>query len=413
MTIEEVKQVIENSKFEPELKQRLILTLPSLGKYTLVGLGSEVSRGDSLIIADYLVSLWENFARYLEGLKNNNAGYLINLPVFLKKNLNRFNGEDELYFLNFVLDIRPLAGGVGGGVLTSDYFNLLEFEIRMFWKLPKEEVLFILENELLFLEKQTNPLQIVKVATWENEWDLEKDFSKTFSDSLFQNKEALGGRVVGDWVQQYFNFSSPSSFRNNVMQVAEYLIKDPKVKKLSENEKRILSEILKLYVWFFKSEMNREEVYDYKEQLIESRPQDIDLTIPETFIQQEVDVVSPPIAPAPKSLPIQKPMPEVVEIPKAKSIEGDIKNNGTFASDRSKVQTIIKKKESNFRPGLTMGDGSGQKVTLPQVPVSEENLTSTKSSSNSQPESKPEILKQSPDIDKKLEELEKRIKPVK
>ena len=172
MTIEEVKQVIENSKFEPELKQRLILTLPSLGKYTLVGLGSEVSRGDSLIIADYLVSLWENFARYLEGLKNNNAGYLINLPVFLKKNLNRFNGEDELYCLNFVLDIRPLAGGVGGGELTSDYFNLLEFEIRMIWKLPKEEVLFILENELLFLEKQTNPLQIVKVATWENEWDL-------------------------------------------------------------------------------------------------------------------------------------------------------------------------------------------------------------------------------------------------
>src|SRR5258708_4278563 len=109
MTIEEVKQIIADSKFDPGLKQRLALLLPSLGKFTLSGLGKEVSRGDSLVIGEYLVTLWQNFGNLLDALKQKNEDGVVNLSKFLDENLHKSNTDDKLYMLSFVMDARAMA----------------------------------------------------------------------------------------------------------------------------------------------------------------------------------------------------------------------------------------------------------------------------------------------------------------
>ncbi|MBI3232417.1 MAG: hypothetical protein HYZ51_05090 [Candidatus Doudnabacteria bacterium] len=270
MTIEEVKQIITNSRFEAGLKQRLFLALSRLGKYTLSGLGKEVSRGDSLVIADYLVSLWESFANLLEGLKNKDTNAVKSLAKFLVGNLSKFNGEDELYFLYFVLDLRALAYKDPLNLTTEQYRQLLDFEIKLFWDLPKEEIIFLLQNHLLFLESRVNLLMHMQVVTWGNDWDYMDNFSKFFSDLLYQNKEILGvntPKTVGAWVKEFFNFSSPTFSQTTVVGVAEFLVKDPAVQKLTNVERKTLSEILKLFSWILDPEMNEEEVLLYREQI--------------------------------------------------------------------------------------------------------------------------------------------------
>ncbi len=223
MSLGEVKQIINNSKFNSNLKQRLVLILPSLGKYTLDGLGKEVSRGDSLLIADYLVGLWENFAVLFSKLKNKEEGAGQILEKFLEKNLSEFNGDDEVYILYFVLDLRILANGNQLRVTTEQFQQLLDYEIRLFWKLSKDEILYLLKNHILFLLQKLDLVLDVQVAVYKNEWDFYKDFSKNFSNVLLQNQELLSGKEkksIGEWIRDYINFTSPTKSQASMVGVA-------------------------------------------------------------------------------------------------------------------------------------------------------------------------------------------------
>ena len=267
MTTEDVKQIITNSRFNPSLKQRLVLLLPRLGKYTLTGLGKEVSRGDSLIIADYLVSLWENFANLLDELKNKDGNAVDNFDKFLTENFSVFNGEDEFYVLNFVLDARSLAYNGQAKLTQMQYTRLLDFEIELFWYLPKEELLFLFRNSILYLSQKIKLLEYTQAAVYKNDLDYKKDFSRIFSEVLLQNEEKFDLKTVGEWVKSYLKFSASAVFRTDVVQVAAFLTKDADVQKLNNANKNILSEILKLYVWFLAPEIKVDAVIDYIQQI--------------------------------------------------------------------------------------------------------------------------------------------------
>lgn len=309
MTIEEVKQIIANSKFDPGLKQRLVLILPRLGKYTLNGLGKELSREDSVIIADYLVSLWESFVNLLEGIRNKEADSANNLSNFLDDNLPKFNDDDQSYLLNFVLDIRSLVRRGSDNSVTGQYGQLLDFEIKLFWQLPEDEILFLFRNHLLYLLRKINLLLDTQAAAYEHDWDYRNDFSKIFTDPLLKNIEVLGAKQIGVWIRDYINFSAPSSFRKDVVQVAEFITKDPSVQKLTNGEKSDLSEILKLYVWLLEPKINEHEVRVYREEVKEKEAERIQKIIDKEIedsqisLHQTQPVKTPPVVPTPRNAP--------------------------------------------------------------------------------------------------------------
>jgi tetrahydromethanopterin S-methyltransferase subunit G len=279
MTIEEVKQIIKDSKFNPDLKNQLVLLLPRLAKNTLNGLVKEISRGDSVLAADYLVSLWEKFANVLDGVKTKNETAVANLLNFMDDGIQRFGGEYEIYVLNLVLDARSLVFSGKLGIPEAVYFKLLEYEIWSIWRLPQEEVLFLLKNYALNLAKNTNLLTDMQAVVYTNDWDYDKDFSQVFSNALLQNKEVLGNNsnsTVGFWIKECINYSTHNKSKITTFQVANFLTKDPAIQKLEQAEKIILSDILNLYVWFFEPRIDVDEIIKYKEEVTDKRAEEIE-----------------------------------------------------------------------------------------------------------------------------------------
>jgi|GEM_PF-5917676 len=417
MTVEKVKQIIIASKILLGLKNRLIAILSNLNNYCLTALGLEISRKDSRLIALHLVNLWEKFAQLTNGLKKDDTVAINDFFKLLSEYDELMNDDDRLYLLNLVLDVRVLSSNKRVKLSPKQYEDLLNYEISLFWYLPKEEVIFFLQNELLFLEGKVNLLEYVKVVVWQNDWDFTKDFSQSFSEQVFKNTEILAGKTVNSWLKDYFDFSSTSSFRKDVVQVAEFLVKNPLVQKLSNSERKTLSEILKLYVWFLEPEISEDDVINFKEQVRVNEIQKF-----KVFFEKKEDlddaielsdlVRIPPVIPAPKDLPLKKPMEEVAN-PRIKNQESRIKENSTSppppVADRLKPDAMgqaritperkgindrrMDLEDKDVRPGLKMWNS-----TPPQMPK--------------QPEAKNKdnTVDTSAQIDKKLEELEKRVK---
>ncbi len=386
MTIEEVKQIIANSKFDTDLKNRLALLLPRLGKYSLSGLGKEVSRGDALIIADYLVSLWERFASILDGIKKTNEDSFKNLSKLLTESLAKSNGEDEFYTLNLVLDIRSLARAKLTAELNK---QLLDYEVWLFWQLPKNEVLFLLQNHILYLSQNLNLLKDAQAAVYTNDWDYTKGFPQIFSDALLQNKEMLGQnskRTVADWIKECINYSTGNKTHMTTFQVAGFLAKDASVQKLTRAEKTSLSEMLKLYVWFLDPQIDEDEIAKYKEEAREEKFAQIEqvnnqttqkFQLPKEVLGKESQMNSArptqapgggmgPVAPVKKNLGNQKPA-EAGLVGSNRVQEPDLSSDKRLAQVQKTVKSGIPNggDEGNRTP-RAWNDKSGSAPSHPQ-----------------------------------------------
>ena len=284
LNLAQVKTIINKSGFASELKDRLFLILPNLGRNTLTRLGLEIERHDSNLISRTLVNVWENYSKILQELLGKNTLAENNFLTALQNMEVSLNEERKLYFLSLVLDVRVLADSKKLTNVEVFYKDILEYEISMFWFLDKDEVVYILQKHLLLLESRVNLLNHIQVAVWEYGWHFEKDFSNFFSDLLAKNFDFLGAGVklsVGDWVKKYFDSSSSNVFRTDTVQIAEFLTKNPLVQKLSEGEKQTLSEILKLYVWFLKPSFNEEQILQYKEEVRAHQIKELEKQFPE------------------------------------------------------------------------------------------------------------------------------------
>ncbi len=265
-----VKDIIDSSSYPLDLKDKLVSILPHLEKHTLTGFGKELDMTDSSLVAKLLADKWEEFGVILEGVKRSEQNSFSSFMAKLEQTRKSLKEEDKIHFLYLVLDIRPLMSS-GRQSLPSEQLNkILEYEVNLLWYLPKPEVIYLLQNHLLFLESKVDLLRHVQAAVWENDWDYSKDFEKTFSDCIIRNKEILGSKEphsVFDWVKSYFESGLQKTNQINTMQVAEYLFKNRQVQKLNEREKRTLSQILKLLAWFEDPKLDELEVIKYKEEL--------------------------------------------------------------------------------------------------------------------------------------------------
>lgn len=339
MTLEELKQIITNCKFDSALKQRLDLILPNLGKYTLSGLGKEVSRGDSVLIAESIVLRWENFAKLLSNIKSRGQNSSQNLTDFLNENLNIINGETEFYILNFVFDLRVMASSGQARLTEEQEKQIIDYEILLFWHLPKEEVLFLFRNKIMYLLNKIDLLKDTEVVVYENDWDFDENFNTVLLDALYQNKEILGvngKKTVGMWIKDFYNFASGSRTSPTAFGIAEFMAKDPVVQKLAKSERENLSEILRLFVWLLDPLIDEAEVRSYKESVSDERF----ARVKEAFLQadkQEESRLDLSLANQVKDLPnldseglVSKTENVVPQVPLAKKIDiQEILNRGS------------------------------------------------------------------------------------
>lgn len=296
MDLKKIKQEINSSNFALEYKQELISLLPELDKNTQIGLVRQVTRADNIVVAKEIVGWWKNFAKILTGLKATGPKTYDEFYGLLKQMQESLNDDVRLYFLYLVLDVRNLFYSGKIKIPQTEYVNLLKYELDMFWNLPKDEVFYLLNKNLLFLLAKIDLVKNIEVVVFDNDWDIEANFEKTFSESLLQNKEMLGAAVaksVGQWIQDFINSSPVALSERTIVNIGNFLVKNSSVSKLSPNEKAFLSEILKLYLWFINGEIDEREVISYKEAVAEAEAKKVlALAFQELPVKQETYVSS-------------------------------------------------------------------------------------------------------------------------
>ncbi len=423
LSIQQVTEIIKRSKFKNDFKERLFLILPKLEKYTLTGLGLEVDKKDSQLISGKLVKTWEEYAKIIKEFVNNNETGKSFLELLSEAN-ETFNEERKIFFLYLAMDIKNLVVTNKVNIEAEIYNQILEYEITLFWNLPKEEVLFLLKFKILLLESKFQLVENIKVVIWFNSWHYEKDFSKIFTSCITQNFEVLGGIKISNWIEKYFNFSTSSTFRNDVIQVAEFLVKDPSVNILKDNERKTLSEILKLYIWLLKPEINEEEILAYKEFIRQQKMDELNVGIGD-LDEDDIVYINSQQFQLPELAFESQVVPPVVPVPNKSVVEKQSKIKLNFDVDKTavelntkpvKIDEILKKKEALISPGLRFQSNEDQQATLKSIQRPKEMskvevpVIAPKSIDSFQPKAV-EIAKQNDlDIDKKLQELEKRVK---
>jgi hypothetical protein len=269
MTIEEAKKLINNSKFTKSNKTRLVLLINNLGFYALDGLAVEISKHSNLLIQDYIVELWQRFEKIYLGFKAGNKTVYNDFFELLNEFKNFCSWDEEVVFLLYlIMDFKSLITSKKISLSKDQQQKILEYELKIFWRLPKIEILDLMQNNLLFFNKNNNLFNLLQIAFLENDLDYKNDFINKLSESLIKNKEVLSNTVktsIGNWINNFINFTNGGSVHFDVYGIAEFLFKSEEVKKLSSDEKNNLSEILKIFVWLKNPQIDEDQILALKQ----------------------------------------------------------------------------------------------------------------------------------------------------
>ena len=361
MDINEVKNVISSSRLKQASKDKLLKVLPLLAPISLTGLGREASRGDAVLAEYFIVFLWEKSAQVFQLIKSGEVQPARDLFWKLfEKYASVVNEEDRAMFLYLVMDIRRFSVGRRFSVSEAEYKKLLDYEVELLTHLPPEELQYFISNHLVMLGERFNLVLIMQMHAIDNLLENEDDFFRNCSTALLNNREpsdAIQGKIIADWLKEFSASAIGPASKMDTLHLTDFLIKNPKASKLSQEEKGYLSEVFKLYIWFMNPYFSDDEVSEYRLQLDKEKADRLAKEY-EAEIQQT-------------NLSLKQGTPE----------RQALKN----------VSPISNPKENQFIPALDTGlklSGIGQNITkkLPPLPP------------------RPSV-----DIEKKLEELKAKI----
>ncbi len=422
--LEELKQLIINSKWEEEYKKKLIELLPLVKENYLKSIYLEMKRNGSQYIGESLSEAVSKCVSAQQQLQNGQEAEAVEVLTIAPDYAWWDNGN---FVFGWYLDLKQYLKTNRTGASSELHEAVGYFGVKMMSFLKTEQVADLLQYFMLTGVTHFHMLMELKVYIYRTDLIANQKVFAVFIDSLSHNEEIIGKEnlfledkevppAVKNWIKDFYTWAPKGLGSVNTFQIVQYSKSAKSFNKLTSSEKELVLEILKIYVWLLNPNVSQTEIdefLDFKksEELkkIEDEFNSYKKSIEEggtTLLESDNNTFKEKLE-LPTPRPTVKPKLEVVEIPKVKSVEGDIKNNGTFASDRSKMPGILKKTASNFRPGLTIGGGQ-------QISPSANQQVSQNTSPSPQPAPvKVEGGLQGPDIDKKLEELEKRVKPVK
>ena len=261
---------------------------------------------------------------------------------------------------------------------------------------------------------------------------MEGEIAESLANAMMICEEKLGHEVLflkdekksvsqtaGNWLKDYIQFSLVGAERaTGSLERTEYFRNNLNVKNLSEAEKNVLLQILRLYDWLRYGTEIEEEAKVQKDVERLSYPTSKKLEVPEEVLSV-VQSQPPPTIPIPANQKPQRPIEEIqaprpqaqspvkvlpkpVAPPPVQAVSKPYVLPVVPPKDKAFIDDLIKRNKDKdaFQPGLKFGE-QGDKSLIPNPsPVS---LGASRGGSLT-------VDKKQAEIDKKLEDLGKRMK---
>jgi hypothetical protein len=359
--IEELIKNINNSKWDDKNKHRILELLPLLGDNYINFLFNESGKLGFGYIGD---SLTEAVSMCVAAEKNLLAGDSSLTIKILQISPQRGWWENGIYILPWVLDIQQkirLSKDLQDSSIES---NLVEFYINLFDSIPEQIVVLILKHYVfgLLKKRQWDFFSILKRYVYLKHWVDDAKIIMPFSQALLLNDELYSqGKIkvenrdlpltIANLIKNFIADSNRRGLELTVYDITKYLISSKIVLGGDEQSKYALSEVLKIYLWLQKPSVSSKEIEEGNngKKLVEDSLND-DLSI-QDFINSVLEL-----------------KPQVVKLG---SDVSDVEDSGSGLR-----MSMGQGSEANFRP--------------------KENLI-------------PNQKIQRPDIDKKLEDLKRKV----
>lgn len=299
--IDQLKNSLKASKWSKESQQRILAVLPRLGKNNIEFLQNKVEGFETRLEAKYIAAVLEEEVSMLEKLIGSDTKDFIKL---LRGGYDRPSYDFGNYVLPFVLDIAwalrqhkiPQSSDLAEAVI--------EFEIAFFSQLPFEEVILLVQEDVVSLAKKSSMLLLLKQYYWKKFRGYKKSFSADMLAALEGNEERLGSEnlsmedkkyppTVHNWIQDYIQSLPRSISARSTFDEIQYIRTSKNVELLSEEEKAILLEIVKLHNWFINPAVNEKEIRRYEAEQEMSR--DKEFQVPEPSLVYTPEVTKKPV----------------------------------------------------------------------------------------------------------------------
>ena len=228
-----------------------------------------------------------------------------------------------------------------------------------------------------------------------------KEDAKIYITALNSSSEFLGSNIsqfqqnnfrptVSNWLKEYqivINTLNSGNIQAGAFHIVKFMDTNKYIKYLKTDEQKNLRELLDLYNWLLNPIIySDDEKIEQPSSYIQSQR----FELPREISQPSAPKL-PPVAPAPKNAPTLRPMGDMVDA-RIKNNELGIKEKTTFPKPQGVLQSIPTNRRVNplpeVRPGLSMSPPANYQMPKKEIPV--ENVQEK--------------------IDKKLEDLEKRVK---
>ena len=305
-------------------------------------------------------------------------------------------------------------------------FWVWRLKIFAFRKLKLQEEQSVLKNNLITVLRYEFTLEDKlkeKLASYESAGVIEEQ-RMAFLAALNGNKALLPPNfnkqdflpTISNWISEYqrvINQSSSVKIQPGTFHVLKFIDTNQYAKFLNQPEKDLLKRVLALYNWLLNPPINvsQTEIDSSQIDINDKKPE-----IPEELQKTDSVINLPPVVPAPKNAPQVVPMEEVSSSPAAVMPPLTVKKQGpvqgyVMGAKNSNIQDLLKSSAQDYESrGLRMGSNPSSLISDP-LPKAQ---TNNPSSLNVNPlPGDAGIKKQNSkeqEINKKLEDLEKRIK---
>lgn len=311
--IEKVKQEILESSLPKPLQDKVILALSGLGNNTIRWIFKNVS-GSELDQEEFVNFIQSAAKVYQFAL----GGNLQPAEVLLKESLNNPDWEFGQWAIPLAMDIRELIK-IHPNTLHS---GLNGFEQKIFRWLPQDELSEIVKSDLLFFVRSLNvSMEFKRIYSIEELVD-DGSWGLGFQKDLEGNEEILGKNqikmdekvlppTIKNWILDYLTSSPKAMSERGAYDQIHYIQQSKNTQSLSDTDKNVLLDIIKLHSWFLDPEYSEEELSAYEEELKRKEKVSAPQNSQPPFSTPEAPAAKTfsDVAAAPSGQPLPKPAP--------------------------------------------------------------------------------------------------------
>jgi hypothetical protein len=282
-TYSEVEKKLNSSKWPDNVKRSLLPVLPRLGKWSLSYLSQQISSTGSEYLAKEISQIISYQPEWYDSLQKSEfqkiSDTTSSIIVTDQENLHKA-------LLAVILDIRSnksIAERVPADL--SKLFD--QVEVLYLHNLPVSEVTNILSERLDHIYEISDlEMEIKRYCYYRDSLSKDDQEIIEFRKALENNEQPFGAeaKTIKFWINDFLQ--SIASTDRSAYNVVRYVTNNPAVKNLSDTEKSVLSDILKLYNWFFQPYVAEDEIENYEQTRMGQEPESVPPARPATEVVQ-------------------------------------------------------------------------------------------------------------------------------